>query len=363
MFFLTIVEVDGIGLFLCNQGLFMKIVLVAPFSSPIPPKTYGGTQRDVYWLAKALSNKGHKVYVLAPKGSYVNEKVTIIPVPKDISNREIHQFLPADFDIVNFHNKLNYEPDFPYLHSLHGNAKIDEWLPQNTSFISHKHALNHGGKHFVYNGLDLDEYPFEPNPDDYFSFLGKITWKRKNLRKAKRVARKAGVKLKIGGGWRLSLDPKVQYMGMVGGENKVRLLKNARGMIFPTAWEEPMGLVVVESMACGTPCIVSNRGAMPELVNNDTGFICENHDDYIAAIRSINDMNREDCRERVKVHFCKEAMAEGYLTLFRKILDDPTHSLQPELDINATMNSGNLVDIKHTPAEKLFNGIKAKLKI
>lgn len=340
----------------------MKIVLAAPLKTPIPPETYGGTQRDVYWLAKGLSEKGHQVTVIAAPGSYVNEQVKINEVPKSDSNPEITYYLPSQYDIVNFHYKLDYEPDFPYLHSLHGNAKVVEWLPRNTSFISRRHALNHGGKHFVYNGLDLDEYPFEPNPDDYFSFLGKISWKRKNLRKAKQVAREAGVKLKVGGGWRLSLDPKVQYKGMVGGDDKIDLLKNAKGMIFPTAWEEPMGLVVAESMACGTPCIVSNRGAMPELVSDETGFICETNADYLAAIRNIDKISRHACRDRLKLHFSKEAMAEGYLTLFRKILDDPKYDLQPEIDINATRNLGNLVEVEHTTAEKLFYGIKAKLR-
>ncbi len=340
----------------------MKIVLVAPFKSPIPPKTYGGTQRDVYWLAKALSEKGHTVYVLAPEGSYVNEQVTIINTPSSISNADIHQYLPEDFDIVNFHNKLNYEPDFPYLHSLHGNAKVNEWLPQNTSFISHKHALNHGGKHYVYNGLDLEDYPFQEEPDDYFSFLGKISWKRKNLRMALKVAHKAGVKLKVGGGWRFSLNPKIQYLGMTGGDEKMNLLKKAKGLIFPTAWEEPMGLVVAESMACGAPAIVSNRGAMPELVSSETGFVCETESDYLHGIRNIDKIDRKGCRQRVETYFSKERMAEGYLNLFEKILNDPNYALQPEMDINSEPNSGNLVDIEYTGAEKVFYSFKSRMK-
>jgi len=331
----------------------MKIVLVAPFKNPIPPKTYGGTQRDVYWLAKALSEKGHQVYVLAPEGSYVNESVTIINTPKSISNWDVQHYFPEDFDIINFHNKLNYEPDFPYLHSLHGNAKVDEWLPQNTSFISRKHALNHGGKHFVYNGLDLEEYPFQATPNNYFSFLGKISWKRKNLRQALKLAKKASINMKIGGGWRPSFNPKIQYLGMVGGAQKTDLLKDARAMIFPTAWEEPMGLVVPESMVCGAPCIVSMRGAMPELVSKETGFVCETQADYLNAIRNIDQIDRRACRERVKAHFSKEQMAEGYLALFEKILNDPNHALQPEININSAANAGNQVEIEYTQGEQI----------
>lgn len=337
----------------------MHVVLVAPFKSPIPPKTYGGTQRDVYWLAKGLSDQGHQVTVLAPAGSYVNEQVRIIETPTTITNREVHQYLPHSFDIVNFHNKLNYEPDFPYLHSMHGNAKVQEWLPQNTSFISHRHALNHGGKHYVYNGLDLDEYPYYPEPADYFSFLGRISWKRKNVRYARHLAKKTGIRLHIGGGWRVSLHPRIHYRGMVGGQEKLNLLGKAKGFMFPTAWEEPMGLVVAEAMASGTPCIVSDRGAMPELVNPSTGFVCCQEADYLQAIQRIDQIDRQACRERVRQYFSKEAMANGYVSLFSRILNSPEKALQPELDINAACNRGNDVRITYTPAERIFYRIKA----
>lgn len=336
----------------------MTIVLVAPPKTPIPPKTYGGTQRDVYWLAKALSEKGHKVYVLASKGSYVNDNVTIIEIPTDTKGRQFEEYLPAHFDIVNYHVKINFTPDYPYLHSLHGNAKVDEWLPQNSSFISRKHAQNHGGRHFVYNGLDMDEYEFQPKPADYFSFIGKISWKRKNLRYVLKLAKKTGIRLKIAGGRRLSANPRIQYLGMIGGTTKNDFLKNAKGLIFPTAWEEPMGIVVIESMACGTPAIVSNRGAMPELVSRETGFVCDNETDYLNAIDNISSISREACREHVWQYFSKEAMANGYLELFQKILDNPENALHADLNINATRNAGNKVDIQLTPVEKFFERFK-----
>lgn len=336
----------------------MTIVLVAPPKTPIPPKTYGGTQRDVYWLAKALSYKGHQVYVLASKGSYVNEQVKIIEVPPDTKGRDFEQYLPPDFDIVNYHVKINFTPDYPYLHSLHGNAKVEEWLPQNTSFISWKHAYNHGGRHYVYNGLDLDEYEFQPESQDYFSFIGKISWKRKNLRYVLKLAKKSGIRLKIAGGRRLTPNPKIQYLGMIGGTTKNDFLKNAKGLLFPTAWEEPMGIVVIESMACGTPAITSTRGAMPELVSKETGFVCDNENEYLNAIENISTINREICRERVWQYFSKEAMANGYLTLFDQILKSPNRALHSDLDINATLNEGNKVDIQLTTIEKFFESFK-----
>lgn len=319
----------------------MKIVLVGPFKSRLPVYGYGGTQRDVYWLAKALSEAGHEVTVLAPEGSYVNDQVRIIATPPGFSAESIPKYLPRDFDLVNLHVKPPQEPDYPYLHSQHGNAQPEEWLPANSSFVSARHAANHGGRHYVYNGLDLEEYPFEEDPEDYFSFLARITLKRKNLRQAIHIIKQTGQKLKVGGGRRISLNPRIQYLGMVGGEQKRRLLSKARGLIFPTAWEEPMGLNVIESMACGAPCIVSNRGAMPELVDAQTGFVCRTNEEYLEAVYAIDRIDRRACRERVRQHFSKEKMAQGYLELYQKILNHPQGALHEDLDINAQPNRGN----------------------
>lgn len=329
----------------------MKIVLVGPFKSRLPVYGYGGTQRDVYWLAKALSEAGHEVTVLAPKGSYVNEQVHIIATPPGFSAEAIPEYLPPDFDLVNLHVKPPREPDYPYLHSQHGNAQPGEWLPANSSFVSARHAANHGGRHYVYNGLDLEEYPFVEQPENYFSFLARITLKRKNLRQAIRIVKRTGQKLKIGGGRRLSLNRRIQYLGMVGGQQKLRLLGKARGLIFPTAWEEPMGLNVIESMACGTPCIVSDRGAMPELVDGQTGFVCRSDEEYIEAVYAIDRIQRRACRERVEQHFSKEKMAQGYLELYRKILSHPRGALHEDLDINAQPNRGNGEEIP-APAKR-----------
>ena len=333
----------------------MKIVLVAPPSIPVPPEKYGGTQRDVYWLATALADDGHEVTVLAKEGSYINEQVEVIPIPEGIEDREYLDYLPPDFDIVNFHVKIDFEPDFPYLHSLHGNAKPEEYLPPNTSFISRSHAEHHGGRYYVYNGLDLADYEFSPTAEDYFAFLGKISVRHKNVKYAVELAKEMDIKLKIGGGWRPSLRGNIEYLGFVGGEEKIDFLQKARGLIFPTAWAEPMGLVVNEALACGTPVIVSDRGAMPELVPDNVGFVCRTEADYREAIRNIGQIDRRECRQYVKENLTKENMADGYLQLYRKILADPESQLHEEVDLNETKNAGNLVELER---DSLLDKIK-----
>ncbi|MGM0369642.1 MAG: glycosyltransferase family 4 protein [Bacillota bacterium] len=319
----------------------MHVVLVAPPSIPVPPKKYGGTQRDVCWLATGLSELGHDVTVLAKEGSYVNERVEIIEIPEDTNNKEYLKYLPQDFDIVNFHVKIGFEPDFPYLHSMHGNAKENEFLPQNTSFISQSHAKNHGGEYYAYNGLDLRDYEFSQTSKDYFSFIGKISVDHKNLSYTLDLAKKLDFNLKIAGGWRLSFRSNIEYLGMVGGQEKIDFLKEAKALIFPTAWEEPMGLVVIESLACGTPVIVSDRGAMPELVTEDVGFVCKTEADYIKAINNIDQINRKDCRNYIEDNFTHRVMAQNYLELYQMILNDQDYQLNKKNDLNQTINTGH----------------------
>lgn len=319
----------------------MRVVLVAPASITVPPKKYGGTERDVYWLAKGLSEKNHKVTVLAKKGSYINDKVDIIEIPAGISGKEALSYLPKKFDIVNFHKNISFEPDFPYLHSLHGNCKKEEFLPQNTTFVSKKHAENHGGKYYIYNGLDLSDYEFSDLHKGYFSFIGKINSDYKNSSYAVSLAKKLRFDLKLAGGWRPSFRNNINYLGKVGGQNKIDFLKNAKALIFPTAWEEPMGLVVIESLACGAPVIVSDRGAMPELVNEEVGFVCKTEKEYINAIKNIDQIDRKKCREYIENNFTHSIMTDNYLKIYNKILNDPENNLHDSYN-KALNNNDNL---------------------
>lgn len=319
----------------------MKIVLIAPPSITVPPKKYGGTQRVVFWLAKGLWEKDHEVTVLAKKGSYINDKVNIIEIPDNISDKEIIKYLPEDFDIAHFHMKLNFEPDFPYLQTLHGNCRNEEFLPQNISFVSKKHAENHGGKYFVYNGLDISNFEFSSIHDNYFSYIGKINADYKNSSYAVGLAKKLGFDLKLAGGWRPSFRNNINYLGKVGGQKKIDFLKNAKALIFPTAWEEPMGLVVIESLACGSPVIVSDRGAMPELVNKEVGFVCKTEQDYINAIKNIDQIDRKKCRKYIENNFTHLIMTDNYLKIYKKILNDPNNNLHASYN-KALNNKENL---------------------
>ena len=129
-------------------------------------------------------------------------------------------------------------------------------LPLNTVFLSRNHAERHGAETFVYNGLEWSDYgvPNWETPRRYFHFLGNAAWRVKNVRRAIEVVRGmhgerlmvlGGTRLNIKMGFRLTLSPKIHFAGMVGGEEKLRLLNGSKGLIFPVRWHEPFGLAVI----------------------------------------------------------------------------------------------------------------------
>jgi glycosyltransferase involved in cell wall biosynthesis len=111
---------------------------------------------------------------------------------------------------------------------------------------------------------------------------------------------------------------------MVGGERKAALIAGARALLSPIRWEEPFGLSVIEALASGTPVITTPRGAMPEIVTEDVGFLCSADEDYGRAFAEIESISRARCREYVEERFSVARMAEGYLELYRRILDGET---------------------------------------
>ena len=107
-------------------------------------------------------------------------------------------------------------------------------------------------------------------------------------------------------------------------EAKVDLFARAKATLFPIRWEKPFGLVMVESMACGTPVIAAPRGAAVEVVDDGvTGFLREGVDEMVAALRSINSISPEACRSRVEKSFSAAAMVDGYEALYRSLCADP----------------------------------------
>lgn len=311
----------------------MHILLIN--QSPIPVYGYGGTERVIWDLGKTLVALGHKVSYLVPAGSQCDFG-QVIPIQE---NQPWDAQIPADVDVAHFQFNPHVELDRPYLVTEHGNARKPKPLPRNTVFLSHNHAARYGSDQFVYNGLDWSAYGpvdfIQPRP--HYHFLGKAAWSVKNVRGAIAVAKKAGVELDVLGGERFqfkrglrwTLSRSIHFHGMVGGEQKFRLLNASQGLIFPVRWHEPFGLAVIESLYFGCPVFATPYGALPELVPAHCGTLAADANTLAAAVRG-NRFDRRACHQHAVTHFSALQMTKGYLEVYQRILDgEILHQKQP----------------------------------
>jgi len=188
----------------------------------------------------------------------------------------------------------------------------------------------------VYNGIPIKDFPFGDKSENYLVYLGRIS-PLKGTHLAAQVAHKTGRKLFILGdvaGWERDdqgyfkekvkplIDGKlVAHVGEVNFAQKVSYLKKASALLFPIQWEEPFGLVMIESMACGTPVIAFKRGAIPEVVvDGKTGFIVDTVEEMIEAVNKIDQIDRRECRRWVEKNFTVEKMVDGYERVYQEIL-------------------------------------------
>lgn len=316
-------------------------VLLAHQGLSVPVHSYGGTERVIWDLAKGLVARGHEVTFLAPEGSR-SDFAQVIPI--DPRKSILEQIPRNTFDVVHSQFRFEGEPDFPYLVTEHGNTKKPVPLNLNTVFISKNHAQRYGSKEFVYNGLDWSAY----GPVDWsvkrrhYHFLGKGSWPLKNLNGAIQVARKAGVDLAVLGGTRLNLSRtfrftpwrSIHFHGMVGGELKIRLLNESRGMIFPVRWHEPFGLAVIESLYFGNPVFSTPYGSLPELVPPSFGFLSNSVSDLADAVQSMK-FDPRACHDWVVSNFSHQAMSDAYLVMYQRVMDgESIHEKPPVLKEN-----------------------------
>ena len=312
-----------------------KLHVALIVAARVPVEKYGGTERQVAWLARELLRRGHAVTLIASPGSFV-------PGARMISagtHREAFERVPSDVDIVNA-NDVEAPAGFgkPCLISHHGNRDVP--AGGNRNFVSRNHAERHGRKTFAYNGLPVDEHYYSKRKNGRFLFCARINRPGKNITRALKLAIANDLQMDIAGGerWELltrskvrkegafftSLDRRFAFHGMVSGWTKAKLFADAGALLFPIRWEEPFGIVVPEALLAGTPVIATPRGSMPELVHADIGFLCETDADFAAAFEQVGAIPAARCRDYAAEHFSIERSADTYLELYQRILDGET---------------------------------------
>ena len=254
----------------------------------------------------------------------------------------------GDYDIVHDHSGqfLLYKRYFegPLLTTLHCHDK-DFWdrevyraLFGNSLFSAVSQYQAHRYDYLpvidvVYNGIDVETFPFSDRKEDYLLFLGKMS-EQKGAHIAIEVAQALGERLVIAGyigDERMHFEERIKphidgdrirFVGPVNDEQKKRLYRDAKAVLMPSQYTESFGLVLAESMACGTPVIAFNRGAVGEVVaDGETGYAVESIDDMKYAGKHIREIDPRKCRERVEQHFSSETMAQRYLDVYKRVIE------------------------------------------
>lgn len=341
----------------------LKIAQVAPLWYSIPPKKYGGIERIISFVTEELVRKGHKVTLFATKNSKTKAKLISL-IEKDITSLGVgwgdywwnlfnHStaFGKADqFDIIHCHWGIMGEffqrfTKTPVLHTFHNipqssdlRWKIFKHFKNNLNavFISKSEKRNAPVKFknnwIVYNGIDVSQFKFNPNPKNHFIWIARVS-PAKGIENAIKIAEKTGIKLLLAGQiqpqWldyfktriKPRLTKKIQYVGELSQDKLSNFYGSAKACLYPIEWEEPFGLIMAESMACGTPVITFDRGSAREVVKNgETGFVVKNIRETIEAIKKIGQIDRSACRERVENLFSYQRMVSDYEKIYQEIL-------------------------------------------
>ncbi|MBB6128040.1 glycosyltransferase family 4 protein [Mucilaginibacter lappiensis] len=338
----------------------MKIALIVNPLIPVPPEQYGGIERVVYVLLVELMKMGHDVTLYANPDSQPGCKLT--------GYRESENYGLKDFIKINLLTSSLLFKKFNIVHTFGRMSNIASLmafkqpkivsyqLPPTLSQV--KKAVNIAAKnslyftacsHFIagqinhigqvttiYNSVDMDDYQFntEVDADAPLVFLGRIQ-QEKGTAIAIEIALKTNKKLIIAGNIpaeqihqqyfneqvRPFIDQdQIKYIGPVNNSQKNELLGKACAMLMPVTWDEPFGIVMAEALACGTPVIGFNRGAVPEVVTNgSTGFVCSNINEMIEAVNNISTLSRSKCRQVAEEKFSSAVMATQYEQLYYRV--------------------------------------------
>jgi glycosyltransferase involved in cell wall biosynthesis len=339
----------------------MRIAVLAPVWFAVPPTGYGGIEWIVSLLADGLVDAGHEVTLFASGDSHTKAKLS--SVFREAPSRQIGRtywelqhalscYARADeFDVINDHTgmlgaSLGATVLTPVVHTVHGPldgepGEIYEVIAHvaprvgliSISMNQRKPKPNLNWIANCPNALDFSVYPCKPHRGDYLLFLGRLS-PDKGAHRAIAVAMETGLPLKIAGKLQ---EPKereyfhelvephlvdgIEYLGEVTHGEKVELLQNARATLFPIEWEEPFGLVMIESMACGTPVIATRWGAVPEVIEHGrSGIIVDNYMQIPAALEEADELDPLELRRYVEQEFSPERMVRDYLQAYETAL-------------------------------------------
>jgi len=339
------------------MNLNMKIAVLSPVAWRTPPRNYGPWEQVASNITEGLIEKGIDVTLFATADSITKGKLESVCEysysehteldPKVCECLHISNMMEqaGKFDLI--HNNFDFLPltysrliKTPMVTTIHGFSSqkiLSVYIKYNSTntYVSISDSdrspeLDYAAT--VYNGINTDEFTFRSEPEDYLLFFGRIH-PEKGTSESIQIAKKCGRKLIISGliQHQEYFDSMVKpfinnddiiYVGNSGPAERDKLLGEAFALLHPVSFEEPFGLSVAESMLCGTPVIAYNRGSMLELIlDGKTGFLVNNIDDAVGAVNNIKSLDRRYCREYAALKYSRQKMIEGYLEVYKTVLE------------------------------------------
>ena len=335
----------------------MRIAVLSPISWRTPPLHYGPWESVVSLLTEELVQMGLDVTLFATGDSQTSGKLVAAcprPYSEDRSiDPKVAECLhiseiferAAEFDII--HNNFDFLPlsysglvGTPVLTTIHGFSS-PAIMPVYKKYNARSHyiAISESDKSpeldyiaTIHHGIDVAQFPFSGAEGEYLLFFGRIH-PNKGVHEAIQVAQRVGMKLVIAGiiqdqdYFATEVKPHidgttVEYLGSVGPGQRADVLGHALALLHLISFDEPFGLSLIESMACGTPVIAFDRGSMPEIIRDgETGYIVEDIEGAINAVATVGTIDRSVCRADVERRFTSTRMARDYVRVYQEILN------------------------------------------
>ena len=343
----------------------MRIAQIAPLYESVPPKRYGGIERVVSWLTEELVSQGHDVTLFASGDSQTTAHLYAgcekpLRLDQRFADKTIPHMLmmevltdPAwQFDIVHYHGEYQHLPsslrlpittrslatchrqlETPYLKEFLTRFPEAHYVSISDSQRRPLPWLN--WLRTIHHGMPEGLYSFQKKRGDYLAFVGRMS-PNKGPDLAIAIARQFQMPLKMAAkigevekGYyheviepMLTSYPSAEYIGEITDAEKDELIGNAYALLHPVRFQEPFGLVLIESLACGTPVVAFGNGSIPEVIEHGlTGFVCNDVDSAVQALAKIPQIDRRTCRSEFERRFGVSRMAQEYIEVYQALLN------------------------------------------
>ena len=352
----------------------LRIAMLAPLKRVITADTTVSRNRVIVDLVGELARRGHKITIFGTAGSSLPD-VEFIPICQPLTElppAENEFYQHTSYLAIEIAEVLKRQRDFDLIHNHMYPEYLALSVPFTTPMVSTVHSqmipltaevlrrfpaahlvaisqmaqkMSEREMDVVHNSVDTEFFTPIDGDKSYLLAVGRMSKAKdekgnfldpKGIGNAIAVAEKSGMPLKIVGNCedpaffetivKPHLSETIEFIGKVAAEQTLtrdqmhELFAGARAFINPINWEEPFGLVMAEALSCGTPVVAFNRGAVSEIVTKDVGFIVDNIDTMVSALKQIDIINRAGCRDYAVTNFSIKRMVDEYEKVYQKYI-------------------------------------------